>query len=317
MAPKPTIAVIGSINIDLVTYTPRVPVGGETLTAHGFSVGLGGKGANQAVACAKVSRTKTDVADGTVDVKMVGAVGDDTYGGVITNGLRDVGIDTGDIYVREGEKTGASVIVVESESGENRIMFCPQANATMRPEAFVDNLPRPLPDLLVLQMEIPLETVTQILMTAKKLGVSVLLNPAPALELEEKYYPCVTHLVLNESEAAILSGCNEDDLESQDGRAKVAKIFHDRGVEYVLITLGSRGVYYSVSEKGGGHVPAEKVTAVDTTAAGDTFVGVYAVEAVKGEGFKIEEAVRLANKAASKTVLKRGAQESIPWRDEL
>lgn len=316
MASKPTIAVIGSINMDLVTYTPRVPVGGETLTAHGFSVGLGGKGANQAVACAKVSRPKADVKDGTVAVKMIGAVGDDHYGGIITGGLQDVGIDTGDIYVREGTKTGASVIIVESDTGENRIMFCPQANATMRPEQFED-LPRPLPDMLVLQMEIPLETVTQILTTAKRLGVPVLLNPAPALKFDEKYYPCITHLIVNESEAAILSGCKEEDLESQDGRAKVAKVFHDLGVEYVLITLGSRGVYYSVSGKEGAHVPAEKVTAIDTTAAGDTFVGVYAVEAVKKGGFDIEKAVRLANKAASKTVLKKGAQESIPWRDEL
>ncbi|SPO05153.1 related to ribokinase [Cephalotrichum gorgonifer] len=316
MSTKPTIAVIGSINIDLVTYTPRVPRGGETLTAHGFSVGLGGKGANQAVACAKVSRTKTDVQDGTVVVKMVGAVGDDNYGGVITSGLRDVGIDTGDILVREDKKTGAAVIVVESETAENRIMFCPEANATMRPEQFADDLPRPLPDLLIMQMEIPLETVTQILMTAKRLGVPVLLNPAPALKIEEKYYPCITHLVVNETEAAILSGCSVEELESQDGRARVAKIFHDLGVEYVLVTLGSRGVYYSVSGKVQGHVEAQKVTAVDTTAAGDTFVGVYAVEVVKGD-FDVEKAVQLANRAASKTVLKKGAQESIPWRDEL
>ncbi|KAL2109496.1 hypothetical protein VUR80DRAFT_2376 [Thermomyces stellatus] len=316
MAPKRTIAVIGSINIDLVTYTPRVPVGGETLTAHGFTVGLGGKGANQAVACAKVSRPRANVHDGSVNVKMVGAVGDDTYGGVITKGLKDVGIDTSDVYVREGEKTGASVIVVESESGQNRIMFCAQANATMRPEGFVDDLPRPLPDLLVLQMEIPLETVTQILTTAKRLGVPVLLNPAPALKFDEKFYPCIKHLVVNESEAAILSGCKEEDLDSQEGRAKVAKVFHDLGVEYVLITLGSRGVYYSVAGKQSAYVPAEKVAAVDTTAAGDTFVGVYAVEAVKGE-FDIEQAVKLANRAASKTVQKKGAQESIPWGDEL
>ena len=268
------------------------------------------------MACAKVSRPKADVADGTVDVRMIGAVGDDTYGGVITQGLRDVGIDTSAIAVREGEKTGASVILVESESGQNRIMFCPQANATMRPEAFAHDLPRPLPDLLILQLEIPLETVTQILDTAKRLGVPVLLNPAPATKFDDKYYPCISHLVVNESEAAILSGCREEDLDSQEGRAKVAKVFHDLGVEYVLVTLGSRGVYYSVKGAEGGYVPAEKVTAVDTTAAGDTFVGVYAVEVVKGS-FDIEKAVRLANKAASKTVLKKGAQESIPWRDEL
>lgn len=316
MAAKPVIAVIGSINIDLVTYTPRVPSAGETLTAHGFSVGLGGKGANQAVACAKVSRTQADVQDGTVTVKMVGAVGDDNYGTIITDGLKEVGIDTQDIRVREGKKTGAAVIIVESETAENRIMFCPEANATMRPEQFTDDLPRPLPDLLILQLEIPLETVTQILTTAKRLGVPVLLNPAPALEIEEKYYPSITHLVVNETEAAILSGCKVEELESQDGRARAAKIFHDRGAEYVLITLGSRGVYYSVLGKQSGHVDAEKVTAVDTTAAGDTFVGVYAVEAVK-DGFDIEKAVRLANRAASKTVLKKGAQESIPWRDEL
>lgn len=143
----------------------------------------------------------------------------------------------------------------------------------------------------------------------------MLFNPAPTSPIEERYYVAVSHLVMNETEAAILSGRPEGDLETPEGRDEVAQRFLDLGVKNVLVTLGSRGVYYSTSE-GRGHVAAESVEAVDTTAAGDTFVGAHVLEIVKA-GFRIENAVRAANKAASITVGRRGAQESIPCRDEL
>jgi len=316
MAQKPTLAIIGSLNVDVVTYVTRIPQGGETLTANGFNIGLGGKGANQAVACAKLSRTKSDVQNGTAVVKMIGAVGDDSYGPLVIDGLKGVGIDTSDIQVRKGEKTGVATIIVEESTAENRIMFSPHANGTVRPDEYATDLPRPLPDLIILQLEIPLETVTQIIATAQKLGVAVLFNPAPAQKIDAKYYPGVTHLVVNETEAAILSGCDVKELETQEGQAKAAQVFHEWGAKNVLITLGSHGVYYSVLGGVRGHIDALKVKAVDTTAAGDTFVGVYALEVVKPD-FGIEKAVRLANLAASKTVQKKGAQESIPWLDEL
>lgn len=315
MTAQPTITVIGSLNIDLVTYTPRLPSGGETLTASSFNVGLGGKGANQAVACAKVSRTKADVKNGAVNVRMVGAVGDDSYGPMMTAGLASVGVDVSGIATRSSTKTGVAVIIVEESKGENRIMLAPEANSTMLPAQFA-SLEDPLPDLLILQLEIPIETVLQIILAARKRGVGVLFNPAPAVRIPDEYYAGVTHLVMNESEAAILSGQPESELESAEGRDRIAQGFHKLGVENVLITLGGAGVHYSSIAGERGLVAAEKVAVVDTTAAGDTFVGVYALEAIKQE-FSIERAVRIANKAASKTVGRKGAQESIPWQDEL
>lgn len=317
---KPAITVIGSLNVDLVIYTPRLPAAGETLTASSFHIGLGGKGANQAVACAKLSRRKADVqsssSEAAVTVRMVGAVGDDAYGRMLTRGLEEVGLDISGIAAGAGTKTGVAMIIVETATSENRIMLSPEANTLVRPEQFLDRIPAPKPDLLILQLEIPAETVMQILITAQRENIAVLLNPAPAIPIEERYYRAVSHLVMNETEASILSGRPESDLETPEGRGRLAQGFHNLGVRNVLITLGSRGVCYSTSEGRRGHVAAEKVTALDTTAAGDTFIGAYALEVIKA-GFDIEDAVRKANKAASVTVGRRGAQESIPWKDEL
>jgi len=246
---------------------------------------------------------------------MIGAVGDDSYGLTVLNGLKDVGIDASGVRVRKGEKTGVSTIIVEDSTGENRIIFSPHANGTMRPGEYAD-LPRPLPDLIVLQLEIPSETVTQIISTAQELGVPVLLNPAPAQQIDKKCYAGITHLIMNETEAAISSGHNESELDTEAAQSSVAQIFHELGTKHVLITLGSRGVYYSVLGGARGYANAVKVDAIDTTAAGDTFVGVYALETVKAD-FDVERAVHLANLAASKTVMRKGAQVSIPWLDEL
>lgn len=319
MAPtdtKPQITVIGSLNMDLVTYTQRVPLGGETLSASSFHVGLGGKGANQAVACAKLSRSKSALSSGTVEVRMVGAVGDDAYGTMMKSGLQGFGVNAEDIATRKDTKTGVAVIIVEETTGENRILLSPEANYTLLPEHFHE-LPSPLPSLVILQLEIPMETVLQILVAAKKQNVPVLLNPAPAQKIPSEHYGGIAHLVVNESEAMLLSDCPESDLETVDGLRKVAGGFIDLGVKNVLITLGGRGVYFHRGADGHhGLVPAEKVNVVDTTAAGDTFVGMYALEVTK-ETFDIGEAVRIANRAAARTVQKKGAQESIPWLDEL
>ncbi|KAJ9136909.1 Ribokinase [Pleurostoma richardsiae] len=316
-ASKPVLAVIGSLNIDLVTYTPRIPDGGETMTASSFHVGLGGKGANQAVACAKLSRSKSALDAGTATVKMVGAVGDDAYGGMMTTGLRDFGVDVSGVETRRGMKTGVAVILVEETTGENRILLSPEANHSLLPEHFRE-LPSPLPDLIIMQLEIPLETVLQILDTAHKKGVPVLLNPAPAQKIPAEYYKSISHFVVNETEALFMSDCDESELETEAGLGKIAGVFKSKGAENVLITLGGKGVYYSGSDGRSGLVPAEKAKVVDTTAAGDTFVGTYALEAVtKAAGFDMEKAVRAANRAAARTVEKKGAQESIPWLDEL
>ena len=307
----PLITVIGSLNKDLITRISRVPEAGETLTANSFSTGSGGKGANQAVACARLSKHNAK-ATADVRVRMIGCVGFDSFGQELIEGLKDDGIDTSGVEYLDGVMTGVSAIVVEEDTGENRIMFSPGANYELTPERFVD-LPAPLPDLIVLQMEIPLETILQVLEISRKHAVDVLLNPAPALELPDAAYNAITHLVLNETEAALLSQISDSDWE------KVAQKFLSLGVKNVVITLGSEGAFFATGE-GSGQVSGDSVKAVDTTGAGDTFVGAYAVSVVKatktGQNPDISEAVRRANKAAALTVQKPGAQSAIPFMGE-
>ncbi|KAF4984226.1 hypothetical protein FDECE_17133, partial [Fusarium decemcellulare] len=208
--------------------------------------------------------------------------------------------------------------VVDEPSGQNRIILSPEANHSLRPSDF-ETLPGPRPDLLIMQLEIPFDTVIQALKAARADGVPVLLNPAPAQPLPSEAYENLAHLVVNETEAAILAECAESELDDLDGLNRVGRVFIDRGVQNVIITLGGRGVYYV--NKGGKSalLPATKTTVVDTTAAGDTFVGSYALAAVAAQDgqFDIEAAVTIANRAAAKTVARKGAQISIPWKDEL
>lgn len=328
MAAKiPQITVLGSLNIDLVSYVSHHPLPGETMTSSSFAVSPGGKGANQAVACAKLSRSRTVAAAGgtgdgdeTAHVRMLGAVGADTYGETLSTNLSAHGVDVSGLVVRKEGKTGLAIIVVDEPTGQNRIILSPESNHSLAPTDFT-TLPDPLPDLLIMQLEIPIPTVLQALAAARAAGVAVLLNPAPAVPLPEDSYTGLAHLIVNETEASILSGLPESTLDTLEGLETVAKVFLDRGVTNVIITLGGRGVYYSSSGNvtTNGLIPAEKAKVVDTTAAGDTFVGQYALEFVQREDkiFNVEAAVRKANRAAARTVEKLGAQVSIPWRDEL
>ncbi|KAK8127614.1 ribokinase [Apiospora sp. TS-2023a] len=321
----PLITVLGSLNIDLVSYVPHHPLPGETLTSTSFSVSPGGKGANQAVACAKLSRTRASVKDGQqmAHVRMLGAVGADTYGDILVKNLSAHGVDASGVTVRpDPAKTGVALIVVDEPTGENRIILSPEANHSLQPADF-ETLPGPKPDLLIMQLEIPHPTVLAALRAARAAGVDVLFNPAPATaDLAEEAYEDLAYLLVNETEAATLGGVKETEIEDEAGLAAVAQKFQTRGVKTVIITLGGRGVFYR-SEDGAqqGLIPAEKAKVVDTTAAGDTFAGSYALEFVtakaQGKPFDIATAVRNANKAAAKTVEKLGAQDSIPWRDEL
>lgn len=341
------ITVIGSLNIDLVTRASRLPGPGETLTAESFETGPGGKGANQAVACARLSRTKKNKKqmvdagppssssrdDGEraaveVQVKMIGAVGDDAFGETLTAALRDNGVDVSGVQTRSGSATGVANVLVETATGENRILIASNANGTMTPDLFVGLPSSRFPDLVVLQLEIPLETVLQILRSARHLDkVQVVLNPAPALPLPDEAYQAITHLILNEPEAAILSDTAVDRFEDEKHLHHVADIFLDKGVHFVVITLGGRGAFYASRQqqqypddgRTQGLVSSQKVPVVDTTAAGDTFVGAYAVRAVRAsqETFNVREAVEWANRAAATTVQREGAQSAIPWLDEL
>ncbi|WYZ45278.1 hypothetical protein EsH8_VIII_000594 [Colletotrichum jinshuiense] len=322
----PQITVLGSLNIDLTSYVPHHPLPGETLTSNSVSISPGGKGANQAVACAKLSRSRdapNDVASESASVSMIGAVGSDTYGDLLLKNLGEHGVRTDRIAVGENLKTGMAIIVVDEPTGQNRIILAPEANYAVTPDKF-GSLPEtlsPKPDLLVMQLEVPLETVLAALRSAKSASVPVLLNPAPAQRLPDEAYDGLAYLVVNETEAAILSGCDESELDTPEGLKRVGEWFMAKKVGNVVITLGGRGVYYTNREGAAELIPAEKAKVVDTTAAGDTFVGSYCVAAVnaqaKGEVFDISQAIRKANRAAAKTVERKGAQASIPWRDEL
>lgn len=325
MSPK-TITVIGSLNTDLVTVTPRVPSGGETLTATSFSTGPGGKGANQAVAAVRLSRSKSSPHTSDVVVKMVGAVGADEFGPALVNGMKADGIDISGVQIIENQTTGVAVILVEEQTGENRILLNPGANHSLQPKDFLtpESLGSPLPDLVILQLEIPFDTVLQVIETAKKAGVEVLINPAPAVELPSSVFKNLAHLIVNESEAAILTGRNVEDVEAEGfDWNTVTRDFLSKGVQNVVVTLGSKGAFFASQTSGEGtFVAAEKVKkVVDTTAAGDTFVGAYAVGVVRKSGSRkgevVAEDVKLACRAAGRTVEKKGAQSAIPWADEV
>ncbi|PVH74305.1 Ribokinase-like protein [Cadophora sp. DSE1049] len=349
MPPK-IITVIGSLNTDLVSVTARVPSGGETLTGTSFHTGPGGKGANQAVAAARLSRANPHsasalksrkVEDEDILVKMVGAVGNDEFGPKVIAGMKEDGIDVTGIQVVEDQPTGVAVIIVESTTGENRILLNPGANSTLQPQSFLppsSSPPTPSPftpppSLLLLQLEIPLPTILQIITTASTTSpkpTPILLNPAPAVPLSETIYPSITHLILNESEAALLTSRSVEEVEDPGfDWSVVTGEFIEKGVKNVVVTLGSKGAFWASAstEKDkaikSGFVPAEKVSkVVDTTAAGDTFVGAYAVAVVRAEGegkgdLDLDKVVRRACKASARTVQKEGAQGSIPWADEV
>lgn len=297
---KEIVAVIGSLNIDFVTTTPRVAEAGETLTATSFTTGFGGKGANQAVACARLSTHH-------VKTMMVGKIGDDTFGSEYLSALAKDHVDTSRIAVVKGERTGIANIIVDS-SGENRILFAPNANYSMSPKEEI------VPDhtrVAVFQLEIPHATVLHNIRVAREKGAYVILNPAPAVELRDEIYPFIDCVVLNETEADIMCANSEESWEA---------FFFSKGLrDLVVLTLGGEGVKFKARDGRTGHVPARKVKVVDTTAAGDTFVGALATKIAehKGKTKEVEEFIGFANAAAARTVQKEGAMSAIPKLQEV
>ena len=322
---RPLITVIGSLNIDLITRIKRVPTAGETLLTQSYNTGCGGKGANQAVACARLSRNN-ERQPGAVDVHMVGAVGHDAFGKELVDSLRRNGVDTSNVEERQGQQTGVAIIIVEEDTGDNRILVSPNANFALRPERFKDfgtpSTKSYWPSLIVLQLEIPLDTTLQILKAAHMRGLEVLLNPAPAQVLPPETFVAVTHLIVNESEAAIITRTADASSSGTFSKATVKQLLA-LGVPHIIVTLGSKGVLYIDTNKELIYeLEAEKVEVKDTTAAGDTFVGAYATaiarHAGNGVGFeKARAAICWANRAAALTVQREGAQNAIPWLEEV
>ena len=297
---KPII-VVGSLNMDLVMRTPRVPVGGETLTGHEFATLPGGKGANQAVACARLGGT----------VGMIGQVGADGFGDTLRTGLSADGIDVSGVKQTSSVGTGVAMILVE-DIGQNRIVLAAGANGTLS-LADIDSQSPAIEgaSVLVVQLEVPMPVVHHAITIACAAGVPVLLNPAPAAPLPEGIWSKVDILVPNESEASQLAGIAVKDAASAFA---AARIFRQRGVKCVLVTLGEKGVAV-VDDAGERHLPAQLVKAVDTTAAGDTFIGGLTAGLV--EGMSIDQAVALGQKASALCVTRHGAQPSIPYRREI
>ncbi len=295
------ILVIGSLNMDLVVTADRIPDAGETITGKQFDRFFGGKGANQAVSAARLG----------AQVTMLGRLGYDAFGREQLESLKEEGVDTRYISQDPHVASGVAFIILE-DAGQNRIIVVPGANGACSPrdiDVAAGAMKRA--DMIVLQLEIPLSTVEYVIRMAADLGKKVILNPAPAQELPNDLYPAITVITPNESEASLLTGVT---VSSKSTARKAAKVLLSRGVEHVVITLGSGGVY-GCNQMGEFHIPAHSVKPVDTVAAGDAFSGGLAV--ALAEGKTLLSAAKMANAAAAIAVTRPGAQPSMPTRAEV
>ncbi|QRK86178.1 ribokinase [Pseudomonas granadensis] len=295
------VVVIGSLNMDLVTRAPRLPVGGETLIGHSFATVSGGKGANQAVAAARLG----------AQVAMVGCVGNDDYGVQLRDALLAEQIDCQAVSSVDGS-SGVALIVVDDNS-QNAIVIVAGANGAMTP-AVIDRFDAVLQaaDVIICQLEIPDATVGHALKRARALGKIVILNPAPASRpLPADWFAAIDYLIPNESEAAALSGMSVDSLQTAESAATRLIAM---GAGKVIVTLGAQGSLFA-NGQGFEHFPAPKVQAVDTTAAGDTFVGGFAAALANGQSEA--SAIRYGQIAAALSVTRAGAQPSIPTLSDV
>ena len=294
------ITVIGSLNMDVSVTTPRIPRIGETVLGSELKISPGGKGANQAVAASRLG----------ADVAIIGCVGDDVFGQQLLANLAENNISSEYIYKMKSVSTGVAVIVVKD--GNNAIVVNPGANDELKP-SYISALSKVIEEssLVISQLEIPLETVEEVIKTAKMFSVPVLLNPAPARELSDELLSNVDIFTPNETECETITGIKINGIED----AKKALVYlKDKGIQQVLITIGSQGVIYNRGEEII-HKPAREVSAVDTTAAGDSFSGALAVALISGNS--IDEAVDFASIVGSLTVTKKGAQSSLPSIEEV
>ncbi|MGW6688958.1 ribokinase [Streptomyces sp. NPDC054961] len=288
------IAVLGSTNMDLVAYVPKAPRLGETVTGRAFRTVPGGKGANQAVAAARAG----------AKVVMIGAVGADEFGVRLRSALAAAGVETTALRTVEGA-SGTAHITVDDEGG-NSIIVIPGANAQVTALEPGDFTRIGAAGALLLQLELPLEAVLAGALAARARGVRTILTPAPAQPLPSGLLAATDLLVPNEHEAAALTGLT-------DPHRAAAALLHD--VPEVVVTLGSAGALYAARGREPLTVPAPRVRAVDTTAAGDTFVGALAV--ALGEGRPVPAALRWASAAAALSVQHPGAQDSMPSRAQI
>lgn len=295
------LVVLGSVNADHVLRVPHFPRPGETLTGHSYQVVPGGKGANQAVAAARLG----------APVSFIARIGDDAIGQQMHQGFEQDGIDVSAVELDETLPTGIAIIYV-SDEGENSIGISAEANGALSP-AMVKRHEAMIADAhtLLLQLEVPLESVFEAAKLARSHGTRVVLNPAPARPLPAELLALVDLITPNQTEAELLTGVKVSDEASA---ALAADRFHQMGISDVMITLGSQGVYCSNARQQQ-LIPGFRVEAVDTTAAGDTFNGALLAAELAGADFNA--AVRFAHGAAALSVTKFGAQSSIPSKVEV
>ncbi len=298
---KKQIVVIGSSNTDMIIKIDRIPRPGETVIGGQFSTAPGGKGANQAVAAARAGG----------DVTFIARVGNDMFGREALNGFVADEINIEHVIKDTTAPSGVASIFVD-RNGQNSIAVAGGANANLSP-ADIEAAEKTIAcaDILVMQLETPIETVTAAAMMAHADGVKVILNPAPAQPLTDEVLKTVSILTPNETEAGLLTGIG---IEGEDDARRAAEALLERGVSTVLVTMGENGVII-VTADGARKVDAFKVDPIDTTAAGDAFNGALAVAIA--EGSQLDKAVVFANAAAAMSVTKLGAQPSAPTRDEI
>ena len=295
------IVVIGSCNTDMVINMERLPLPGETIIGGHFFMNAGGKGANQAVAAVRLGG----------NVCFVAKVGNDHFGSRSIEQYKAEGIDVEHITTDNDLPSGVALIMVDAH-GENCIAVASGANASLSP----DDIERAKGsiehgDIVLMQLETPMETVEYAARFAHDNGKRVILNPAPAMTLSDALLGSLYMIIANETETEFITGVKITDVDSV---CRAADIISNKGVKNVVITLGSKGAF--IKENGAYHkVPAIKVKAVDATAAGDTFCGALCV--ALAEHKSILEAVEFANKCASVTVTRMGAQSSLPYREEI
>ncbi len=295
------IVVLGSTNTDMVIAGKRIPVPGETVSGGRFMMNPGGKGANQAVAVARLCAKPGCCT-------FIGKTGDDLFGRDTAARMKKERI-AAHLVIDRKEPSGTALILVDAK-GQNVISVALGANGTLSPEdvaPFKGEIEGAA--ALLMQLETPVETVAWAAKVAHDAGVRVILNPAPAAKLPKTLYPLVDWITPNETEAEILTGVKVSDAA---GAAKATEILMKRGVKHVIITMGTKGCWCGDCGK---LFPARKVKAVDCVAAGDTFNGAFAV--ALAEGRTCAEAIDFAQKAAAIAVTRPGAQSSVPWRKEV
>jgi ribokinase len=295
------IIIVGSMNMDMMVKTEHIPRPGETIMGTDFLMNPGGKGANQAVAVARLSG----------NAKFIGKIGNDLFGRQASQLFREEGIDTSGLTSDANQPSGIALITVDKD-GENSIVVAPGANSSLNladVETHIYNTSQA--SVMLIQLEIPINTVKHAIKVAKQSNIKVILNPAPAQHLEDELLKMVDIITPNETEAEFLTGINVFDIES----AKyAAQNISSKGIGSVIITLGQKGALVYENEIFH-HITAPVVLAVDTTAAGDVFNGALAVGITEGK--TVLQAVEFACRAAAISVTRLGAQSSIPYRNEL